>query len=121
MEHWHKTLPIPILDVRYEDMVANPETNVRRILEFCSLEWEDTCLDFYKTNRSVNTASIWQVRQPVYKSSVQRWIPYANHLQPLILALGDLLESDYEKLESLGLKHGPRHNNPLNKISKLFK
>jgi hypothetical protein len=58
MDRWHKTLPIPILDLQYEDMVKDPETNVRRVLEFCSLEWEDACLDFYKTNRSVNTASI---------------------------------------------------------------
>lgn len=121
MDYWHKTLPIPILDMQYEDVVENPENQVRHLLQFCDLEWEEQCLDFYKSKRSVNTASIWQVRQPVYKSSVQRWVPYAKHLQPLILELGDLLEADYDKIESLGLKHGPRHNNPINKISKLFR
>lgn len=106
MDYWHKTLPIPILDVQYEDIVADLEINVRHILEFCGLKWEDSCLEFYKSKRSVNTASILQVRQPVYKSSVQRWIPYAKYLQPLIFALGDLLKSDYDKIDSLGLKHG---------------
>lgn len=121
MEHWHKVLPIPILDIDYENMVQDTESNTKRILEFCNLEWEDECLEFYNTKRAVNTASIWQVRQPVYKSSMQRWVPYAKHLQPMILALGDVLEADYEKFESLGLKHGPRHNSPRKFVSKLFK
>lgn len=121
MNYWRKTIPIPILDVHYENVIADTESYTRKILEFCNLEWEDQCLEFYNTSRAVNTASNWQVRQPIYTSSVQRWVPYAKHLQPLILALGDLLEADYEKIESLGLRHGPRHSSPLNKISKLFK
>jgi tetratricopeptide (TPR) repeat protein len=120
MNHWHKNLPIPILDVQYENMIANPEDNARRIIEFCNLEWEDECLEFYKTKRGINTASIWQVRQPIYKTAMQRWVPYAKHLQPLILALGDVLEDDYEQIESLGLKHGPRHNSIHERLSRLF-
>ena len=121
MAHWRKVLPTPILDIHYEDLVMDTEKNAQSIIEFCGLEWEDKCLDFYKTKRGINTASIWQVRQPIYKSAVQRWVPYAKHLQPLILALGDLLEDDYAQIESLGLKHGPRSNSLGQKLSKFFK
>lgn len=120
MDHWHKVLPSPILDVQYEEMVTDTEGTTRRVLEFCELEWEDPCLDFYKTKRGVSTASVWQVRQPIYKTAVQRWVPYAKHLQPLILALGDLLEDDYAQLESLGLKHGARRNSLSGKLSRLL-
>jgi len=120
MEHWRSVLPIPILDVQYEDIVNDTESSVKRILDFCNLEWEENCLEFYKSKRSVTTASHWQVRQPIYKSAMQRWIPYAKYLQPLILALGDLIENDYELIESLGLKHGPRRNSLRGKLSKLF-
>lgn len=120
MEYWREVLPIPILDVRYEDMVSDTETTVRKLLDFCDLDWEDNCLDFYKARRGVTTSSVWQVRQPIYKSAMQRWVPYANHLQPLIMALGDLVEDDYQKIESLGLKHGPKRNSIRGKFSRLL-
>lgn len=106
MGYWKKTLSIPILDIQYEDIITDIETHSKRIIEFCGLDWNEKCLEFYKTKRGVHTASVWQVRQPVYKSSMQRWAPYAKNLQPLILALGDLLADDFEYIESLGLKHG---------------
>ena len=120
LNHWHKNLPMPILDVQYEDIVMETEANARRIIDFCNLEWEDRCLEFHQSKRGVNTASTWQVRQPIYKSAMQRWVPYAKHLQPLILELGDLLEDDYAQIESLGLKHGPRHNSLRGRFSRLF-
>jgi hypothetical protein len=88
MEHWKTVLPIPILDVRYEELVADPRTWVKTILDFCGLEWEDACLDFHKSKRQAVTASYDQVRKPLYKSSVARWKPYARHLEPVSRILG---------------------------------
>lgn len=90
MEHWHRVLPLPILDVQYEDLVADQESQSRRIVEFCSLPWDETCLEFYREHRQVRTASFWQVRQPLYTSSIDRSRMYAEHLKPLTIALGDL-------------------------------
>lgn len=88
MKHWHATLPGRILDVDYESVVAEPEQNIRRILEFCGLEFEPACMDFQGAKRAVTTASAVQVRQPLYQSSVQRWKKYEAELAPLLQALG---------------------------------
>jgi tetratricopeptide (TPR) repeat protein len=88
MQHWKSVLPIPILDVPYEELVAEPRTWVERVLSFCGLEWEDACLDFHKSKRLVVTASYDQVRKPLYKSSVGRWKNYARHLEPVSRILG---------------------------------
>jgi hypothetical protein len=81
MKHWHSVLPSgQILDVRYEDTVADLEAQARRILEYVGLPWDPTCLDFHKTERSVKTASITQVRRPIYKTSVARWKNFEKHL-----------------------------------------
>jgi LPS sulfotransferase NodH len=88
MEHWKAVLPIPILDVRYEELIADPRTQVEKILDFCGLEWEDACLNFHKSKRLAVTASYDQVRQPLYKSSVARWKNYARHLEPVSRILG---------------------------------
>jgi tetratricopeptide (TPR) repeat protein len=91
MDHWRKVLPAgAFLDVQYEDIVADQETQARRIIDFCDLEWNDACIDFHKHKRSVNTASMEQVRQPIYNSSVERWRQYEKYLGPLLDALGDL-------------------------------
>lgn len=92
MDHWREVLPIPILDIDYETYTDDLEGTARRIIEFVGLEWDPRCLDFYKVDRSVRTASQWQVRQPIYKSSVDRWQNYMPHLQPLIDALGPLVK-----------------------------
>jgi hypothetical protein len=93
MAHWRKVLPPgTILDVRYEDVVADIGNQARRIVEFCGVEWEDRCLAFHQTRRPVNTASMAQVRKPIYKTAVGRWEAYASFLAPLILALGDLAQ-----------------------------
>ncbi len=87
MSHWRRVLRIRMLDVHYEDLVRNQEGESRRLLEFCGLPWDDRCLAFHRTQRAVNTASFWQVRQPIYASSVGRWRHYERHLTPLKEAL----------------------------------
>ena len=89
MAHWRDVLPLPILDVQYEDMVADQEGVSRRIVEFCGLDWDPRCLKFHEREGAVRTASFWQVRQPVYTSSVERWRRYEAHIKPLIDAFGD--------------------------------
>lgn len=91
MDHWKQVLPIPILDVCYENLVEDPRYWVEQILTFCGLEWENACLDFHKSKRHVKTASYDQVRRPLYKSSKARWKNYARHLEPVsrILNLTD--------------------------------
>ena len=89
MEHWRQVLPEDaMLEVHYENVVADLETQARRIIAYCGLEWDDACLAFHKSTRAVNTASVAQVRQPIYKSSVERWRTYQDHLKPLLDALG---------------------------------
>jgi len=87
MDHWHKVLPGEIHDVRYEEMVTQPEETIRALLEHCGLPWEDKCLTFYRTKRVVNTASTLQVRRPLYKTSIRSWLPVAEELAPLRAAL----------------------------------
>lgn len=85
MEHWRKTIPNGImLEFWYEDLVDDTEGVSRKIMDFLGLEWEPGQLEFHKKERSVFTASKWQVRQPIYKSSKERWRIYENHLGPLL-------------------------------------
>ncbi|NOX08000.1 MAG: tetratricopeptide repeat protein [Gammaproteobacteria bacterium] len=87
MRHWHKALPMPILDLRYEDLVEDQVHYSRKLIEFCGLEWDDACLNFHQSERIANTPSNEQVRQPIYKSSMQRWKAYETHLGDLKDAL----------------------------------
>ena len=88
MEHWQRVLPAGvILDVQYEDVVADLDAQARRMLAHCGLPWDDACLAFYETERAVCTASAAQVRRPVYATSVGRWRAYQSSLQPLLQAL----------------------------------
>jgi tetratricopeptide (TPR) repeat protein len=92
MNHWRTVLPADaFIDVQYEAIVADPEAQARRLLDYCGLEWNAACLDFHKHQRSIRTASVTQVRQPVYQSSVERWRHYEKHLGPLLEALGGLV------------------------------
>lgn len=84
MEHWKGVLSIPVLDVKYEDLVNNQETISRKMIAFCDLEWEDSCLSFHKNERLTITASYEQVRKPMYKKSVQRWKNYEPYIGELI-------------------------------------
>lgn len=92
MDHWHDVLPGHVLDVHYEDVVDDLETQVRRILQHCDLPWDDQCLRYYETGRAVKTASSEQVRKPIYKTSVNLWRHYEAHLEPLIEILEPLLK-----------------------------
>jgi len=92
MEHWHKVLPGKVLDVQYENVVEDLETQVRRILEYCGLPWDDACLRFWETDRAVKTASSEQVRKPIYSSAKHRWRNYEQHLGPLIEVLEPILK-----------------------------
>jgi len=92
MDHWNALLPGRIYECNYETMIADQEAETRRLIDFLSLPWDDACLRFYETDRSVTTPSRWQVRQPIYQSSVKRWKKYENKIQPLIEALGDLAD-----------------------------
>ncbi len=92
MAHWREVLTIPILDVQYEQLVADQERLSRDIIEFCGLEWDDRCLRFYDTGRVFRTASYDQVNRPIYRSSVGRYRNFERHLEPLktVLAEGGL-------------------------------
>jgi tetratricopeptide (TPR) repeat protein len=85
MAHWRQALPPgTILDVPYEELVADQQLWTRKMLEFIGLEWDQRCMDFHKTERPVATASYWQVRQEIYKSSVNRWRNYEKFIGPLL-------------------------------------
>ena len=102
MDHWDKVLPNKILRVNNEDIIDDLEGQVQRMLEFLDLPFEDSCITFYDTDRSVRTASSEQVRKPINKSGMDRWKPYAKHLKPLLGGLGpDLIKhNDLELIES---------------------
>ena len=97
VDHWHKVAPGYILDVQYESVVADLETEVRRILEFCELPFEEACLRFHETERAVKTASSEQVRRPIYSSSVNLWRNYEKHLETLVHILEPSLQNLAEK------------------------
>jgi tetratricopeptide (TPR) repeat protein len=89
MEHWDEVLPGRVVRVSHEALVADPDVEIRRLVtEVCGLPWDDACLSFYDTQRPVRTASVAQVRQPIFKTSVERWRRYEKHLGPLFEALG---------------------------------
>ncbi len=87
MAHWREVLPMQFMDVNYEELTANAEANSRRIIEHVGLPWDERCLEFYKTGRNVATASYDQVRQPIYRKSVERWRNYEQHISPLLSSL----------------------------------
>ena len=84
MKHWQGLYPEHIYKLSYEALTENQELETRKLLEHCQLEWQDQCLDFHKTKRSVATASAVQVREPIYKHSVAKWQHYQEYLKPLL-------------------------------------
>jgi tetratricopeptide (TPR) repeat protein len=89
MAHWRQVLPPHVLlEVHYESLVEDLATEARRMVAHCGLDWDDACLEFHKTSRAVHTASVTQVRQPIYRGSVGRWRPEPTLLQPLLDGLG---------------------------------
>ena len=94
MEHWKTVLSVPILEVQYEELVADQEGVSRQMVEFCGLPWDVRCLNFHQAERVVTTHSYDQVRRPIYKQSVARWKNYESHLAPLIAALSQGFKLD---------------------------
>ena len=93
MRHWQSALPLPVMECRYEDLVADVEAHARRLVGFTGLPWDPACLDFHRSDRAVQSPSRWQVRQPVHARSVGRWRHYSGALGPLLdvlaLSAGD--------------------------------
>jgi hypothetical protein len=84
MQHWHSVLPSTfIFDLPYEQMVDQHEVFAKQLLEYIGLPWDPNCLNFYNNDRMVKTASLIQVRKPIYRTSVQRWQHFARELQAL--------------------------------------
>jgi tetratricopeptide (TPR) repeat protein len=92
MDHWDEVLPGRVLQVSYEDLVRDPEIQIRRLLAHCGLDFEPACLAFHETKRPVRTASAEQVRQPLYTSGIGYWRHFERELEPLRRALGDCLQ-----------------------------
>jgi tetratricopeptide (TPR) repeat protein len=92
MEFWKDHLPTDVLQFNYEDLTTDPETAIKRVAEFCGMEWSDDCLNFNQSDSLIKTASIWQVRQGLHQNSVARWRRYEKHIGPLIDEIGDLTE-----------------------------
>jgi hypothetical protein len=93
MQHWEQVLPRKVLRVQHEQLVEDLDANVRRILEFCELEFEPACLEFYKTERRVHTVSSEQVRRPVNREGIDQWRNFEPWLGPLKTVLGELAGS----------------------------
>ena len=92
MNHWDEVMPGRVLRVVYEDVVGDLEQQVRRILDFCGLPFEQSCIDYYKSERPVNTASSEQVRQPIYSGALEHWRKYEKYLDELKVSLGPVLD-----------------------------
>jgi len=92
MAHWDKVLPGKVLRVQYEQLVADLDSQVRRILDFLELPFEESCLNYYQTDRSIRTPSSEQVRKPIYQSGLEHWRHFEEHLDPLKKALDPVLE-----------------------------
>ena len=89
MSHWRAVLPAgSMLEIRYEGLIAEPEAEARRVLDHCGLEWDDNVLRFWEARRPVKSASMFQVREPIYDRSIGRWKPYVKHLAALFEPLG---------------------------------
>ncbi|MCH8250058.1 MAG: sulfotransferase [Proteobacteria bacterium] len=92
MDHWDEVLPGKVLRVQYEDVVSDTEAQVRRMLDYCELPFEENCLQFHQTERAVRTASSEQVRQPIYSAGLEHWRNYEPHLDKLKDSLAGVLE-----------------------------
>jgi Flp pilus assembly protein TadD len=86
--HWRENLPVKIVDLEYEDLVGDPDTEIPALIEACGLDWDERCLRPHETVRPVRTASVSQVRRPIYGGSVEKWRSYEEHLMPLVRSIG---------------------------------
>jgi tetratricopeptide (TPR) repeat protein len=107
MDHWHAVLPGTVLDLQYEDLVADFPGQLRRLLDYCDLPWDDGCLRFHENRRAVRSASSEQVRQPLYARARHRWRDYEKHLGPLIGVIEPLLRALPDSWRPAGLPGAP--------------
>ena len=98
MSHWNKVAPERVLRVQYEEVVADLQNQVRRILDYCKLPFERQCVDFHETKRAVRTASSEQVRQPIYSGSIGTWRRFEKHIGPLIEGLDPLIREEKKQI-----------------------
>jgi hypothetical protein len=105
MDHWRREFPDAMLDVRYEDIVADVEGQAKRIIDYLELDWNDNCLNFYNTDRPVRTASVTQVRKPIYTTSTNRWRKYEKYLGPLLEELGGIVPRYEAEIAHLATKN----------------
>jgi hypothetical protein len=96
MAHWQRVLPIKVYTNDYESLVGDPEVHTRAMIHHCGLGWSDDCLRFQSNDRAVHTPSKWQVRQPMYRSSVEKWRRFENHLAPIAEKIAKEMESEAE-------------------------
>ena len=96
MAHWRSVLPLKLYEIQYEQLVSHLDAKARELIDFLELDWDDSCLRFDRNSRSVTTSSAWQVRQPVYGTSVRRWQNYEKYLGPLKRGLGMGADTDSE-------------------------
>lgn len=101
MEHWRKEFPGLMYEVRYEENVTDTEGQARRLIDYLNLPWSDSCLEFYKVDRPVKTASVTQVRKPIYNTSTNRWRKYEKYMQPLLQEIGDIVEQYESEISHL--------------------
>ena len=101
MHEWQQRFPGEILEINYEDVVANTEGMARKMLDYIGVAWEPSVLAFNELDRPVKTASVWQVRQPIYKTSTEKWRRYQDHLAPLIAGTNKKIEWEAVEMVSL--------------------
>ena len=89
MNHWHSVLPGFVYDINYEDLASDQKEQTKKLLDICKLDWNDKCMEFYKNNRAISTASVAQARKPMYKDSVNSWEKYKVGLKPLLKVLNE--------------------------------
>ena len=89
-------------------MVDDPESNIRSIIDYCGLTWNDACLNFHQSDNIVKTASVMQVRNPIYKSSKQRWMKYGENVKDIAVNIGQYLDdNDIKSLKDFGITIKP--------------
>ncbi|MDA8542625.1 sulfotransferase [Rhodobacteraceae bacterium] len=93
MEHWRTEFPGEFLEIKYEENVHNLESQAKKLIDYLDLPWNEKCLEFYNVDRAVKTASLAQVRKPIYKSSTNRWKKYEKYLTPLLEEMPDIIEA----------------------------
>lgn len=102
MAHWRTELPGRFLELRYEQVVDDTEAAAKSLLQWCNLDWDPRVLDFHKTKRPVLTASVTQVRQPIYRTSIGRWKKWEPYIQPLLAEIGDIGRQYWAELDARG-------------------